>query len=406
MTMLRLTLASAGVLVCAARLAAQSTFQGIGFLPAAAHYSYPLDISGDGSTVAGAATDTNSAGQPVRWRQATGVVSLGEIPGVWSLQANGESISVSHDGSVVVGSSPGPAAREAFRWTQATGMVGLGNLGGVPNSAAYGERCSDNGSVVVGTGDYTFGTTGILSGEAFRWTQATGMVGLGQMATSGLLYTSAKGCSADGSVVVGYGTTDQGWEAFRWTQATGMVALGDHPGGAVDSAAISCTADGNTIVGWILTDTRYEPATWTQATGWVSLGTLPVMGLDNFAADCTPDGSVVVGACNIAYGGLQGQEFSGQAFIWDAASGMRDIKEQLLLRDVNAVVGWSLFVAAGVSADGTTIAGVGLNPQGEYEGWVAHLEGSSTCYPDCNGDGQLSVADFGCFQTKYVLGCP
>ena len=27
-------------------------------------------------------------------------------------------------------------------------------------------------------------------------------------------------------------------------------------------------------------------------------------------------------------------------------------------------------------------------------------------YADCNGDGQLSVADFGCFQTKYVIGCP
>ena len=27
-------------------------------------------------------------------------------------------------------------------------------------------------------------------------------------------------------------------------------------------------------------------------------------------------------------------------------------------------------------------------------------------YADCNGDGILTVADFGCFQTKFVLGCP
>ncbi|MFM9994603.1 MAG: hypothetical protein ACKVU4_02255 [Phycisphaerales bacterium] len=26
------------------------------------------------------------------------------------------------------------------------------------------------------------------------------------------------------------------------------------------------------------------------------------------------------------------------------------------------------------------------------------------CYPDCNGTGTLTVADFGCFQGKYVLG--
>jgi hypothetical protein len=28
------------------------------------------------------------------------------------------------------------------------------------------------------------------------------------------------------------------------------------------------------------------------------------------------------------------------------------------------------------------------------------------CYADCNGDGVLNLADFGCFQTKYALGDP
>ena len=30
----------------------------------------------------------------------------------------------------------------------------------------------------------------------------------------------------------------------------------------------------------------------------------------------------------------------------------------------------------------------------------------STCYPDCNGDGQINLSDFGCFQTKFALGDP
>ena len=30
----------------------------------------------------------------------------------------------------------------------------------------------------------------------------------------------------------------------------------------------------------------------------------------------------------------------------------------------------------------------------------------TVCYPDCNADGALTVADFGCFQTKFVLGDP
>ncbi len=28
------------------------------------------------------------------------------------------------------------------------------------------------------------------------------------------------------------------------------------------------------------------------------------------------------------------------------------------------------------------------------------------CYPDCNSDNQLTIADFGCFQTQFVAGDP
>jgi hypothetical protein len=28
------------------------------------------------------------------------------------------------------------------------------------------------------------------------------------------------------------------------------------------------------------------------------------------------------------------------------------------------------------------------------------------CYPDCTNDGALTVADFGCFQTRFVAGYP
>ena len=58
-------------------------------------------------------------------------------------------------------------------------MQALGDLsGGVFTSLAFGV--SDNGLVVVGQGDSARGAVG--SGrEAFRWTQAGGMVGLGDL---------------------------------------------------------------------------------------------------------------------------------------------------------------------------------------------------------------------------------
>jgi hypothetical protein len=48
-----------------------------------------------------------------------------------------------------------------------------------------------------------------------------------------------------------------------------------------------------------------------------------------------------------------------------------------------------------------------------FRGWqVDHVRvrtesvACDSCYPDCNEDGGLSVADFGCFQTRFVQGDP
>ncbi len=34
------------------------------------------------------------------------------------------------------------------------------------------------------------------------------------------------------------------------------------------------------------------------------------------------------------------------------------------------------------------------------------VAGEAPCYPDCNGVGGLTIADFGCFQTRFVAGDP
>ena len=54
--------------------------------------------------------------------------------------------------------------------------------------------------------------------------------GLGNL--GGISFASyADGVSADGSVVVGRDANADGDQAFRWTEAGGMVGLGDLPGG-------------------------------------------------------------------------------------------------------------------------------------------------------------------------------
>ena len=37
---------------------------------------------------------------------------------------------------------------------------------------------------------------------------------------------------------------------------------------------------------------------------------------------------------------------------------------------------------------------------------TVHEGEGSSCYPDCTGDGVLTVSDFGCFQTRFAAGDP
>ena len=254
--------------------------------------------------------------------QAASFQGLGDLPGgIFHSLAYG----VSANGSVVVGRGNSANGFEASRWTQATGMVGLG--GGV----AYGV--SADGSVVVGQ-------SGGGGFQAFRWTQGTGMVGLGDFA-GGPFSSEALAVSADGSVVVGYGWNANGPEAFRWTQATGMVGLGDLPGGLFSSLAFEVSADGSVVVGGGISTNGSEAFRWTQAIGMVGLGDLAGGTFSSEALAVSADGSVVVGFGNSANG--------GEAFRWTQGTGM------VGLGDLPGGIFYSY--ATGVSADGSVVVG-------------------------------------------------
>jgi probable HAF family extracellular repeat protein len=332
-------------------IARAASFQGLGYLPGGGFfYSNALGVSGDGSVVVGQSYSANGA-EAFRWTTSGGMVGLGFLPGgESSSQANG----VSGDGSVVVGYSDFANGAEAFRWTTSGGMVGLGFLpGGFYNSSpAYGV--SGDGSVVVGI------STSISTSyfEAFRWTTSGGMVGLGFLPSSGDPYNNrsgALGVSGDGSVVVGY----SGEQAFRWTTSEGMVGLGFLPGGN-SSFARGVSGDGSVVVG----NSGQQAFRWTTSGGMVGLGFLPG-GFYSQANGVSDDGSVVVGYSNSAN--------EGGAFRWTTSGGMRNLQDVLTTDFGLNLTGWELSEANGISADGLTIVGVGTNPSGHNEAWIARL---------------------------------
>src|SRR5262249_3403546 len=102
---------------------------------------------------------------------------------------------------------------------------GLGFLPGDNRSSARGWN--GNGTVGVGT---SFGVSGgqfVAGGHAFRWVNGT-MTGLGFL-PGGINQSAAFGVNADGTVVVGRTTYPGAFtspRAFRWTAASGMVGLG------------------------------------------------------------------------------------------------------------------------------------------------------------------------------------
>jgi autotransporter-associated beta strand protein/probable HAF family extracellular repeat protein len=264
--------------------------------------SRALGVSGDGSVVVGQSYFSSSETyKAFRWTASTGMTGLGTLPGDNGSAAN----AISADGSVIVGFSyniatnPGPQA--AFRWTQSGGMTGLGFLPGMDHSIATAVNA--NGSVIVGN-SYTFSTTGgVNPNEAFRWTNSTGMVGLGYL--PGGVVSIATGVSADGSVVVGQSFIGDDNQAFRWTQSLGMQSIagilsanGDSVGMQLNFAS-GVSADGITIVG-SGTVAFGDLGAWVARIPINAFALLDMQGVDHALGSLVWGGTVTNSGSNLA----------------------------------------------------------------------------------------------------------
>jgi probable HAF family extracellular repeat protein len=297
---------------------------------------------------------------------------------------------VSADGATVVGEYNGAGGTLGFIWTQANGMVNLGNLG-TNYTIAYG--ISGDGNVVVGqsyNGAYT---------RAFRWTQGGGMVDLGHLGGG---YSIAYGASFDGSVIAGHSFNGSANEAFRWTQAGGMVSIGVIAGGSY-SLSSGISANGSVIVGESDSGSGFVRAfRWTQAGGMVDLGSFSG-GIFSRARGVSADGSTVVGISE------NGSNYS--AFRWTQAGGMVSL---------GAMPGGNYSEAFAVSADGSVVVGDGNTASGtrafrwtQAEGMVAlgTLGGNFSRAYGVSADGsvvvgmsQLANGDFRAFlYTNRVM---
>lgn len=325
-------------------------FLGIGDLPGGYSDSVAYGVSADGTVVVGY-SNSEFGMEGFRWTPSNGMIGLGFS----------RAFASNTDGSCIVGYQQIAGGAEPVLWKQ-RGVTGLGRWPGV-DSYPCGEALSisADGSVVVGS----YGPLSGLNGVAFRWTLREGISVL-QARAGGPLHGELRDVSADGEVGVGVLRHQSGQsEAFRWSAADGIIMLGTLPGDT-QSIAHAISADGRVIVGCSEgIDSR--AFLWTRETGMIPLGKLNSISRNSMARSVNADGSVIVGQC---YG-----ESGLEAFIWDAYRGIRSLHKVLLddFAPSNSLHGWKLLAATAVSDDGSVVVGYGFNPSGNREAWLARL---------------------------------
>jgi probable HAF family extracellular repeat protein len=321
-----------------------------------------LSVSADGSVVVGTQfNDAANTDNAVVWRNGV-ITKLGTLGGKRST-----AYGVSADGRVVVGAADGPQSEFfAFRWTGGT-MVSLGVIPESKGFASAAFAASADGSVIVGN------SQGAIAGrQPFRWVKSRGM-DAGTMisldAKDGSKGT-ARSTNADGSIVVGQvlvtgGQFDE--VAFRWVggQRTLLGTLGGR-----SSNASATNADGSVVVGFSKNQRgRQEAFRWVNGVmtglGHMSPGDSEFNG--STANAVSADGNIVIG------NSFGGRAEDAHVFRWTPTEGMQSVRLMLEAAGVR-LTDWQLGSVTGVSADGRVLVGHGQDSAGDDRAWRVILD--------------------------------
>ena len=110
--------------------------------------------------------------------------------------------------------------------------------------------------------------------------------------------------SADGSVVVGRSVSEFGEEAFRWTEAEGMLGLSDLPDGWFQSDALAVSADGSVVVGFGNSSADTEAFRWNRANDlWTERNINDDFGLTGYTTPSIDIGSMKLQDGNVGFYG-------------------------------------------------------------------------------------------------------
>jgi uncharacterized membrane protein len=302
----------------------------------------PYGASGDGSRVTG-----YTLMQYFLWTAGGGLTGIGGTPpgnGV------GGTPRISNDGSRVAGTDRNPASgkTEMSYYTVATGTwTHLGGIGGMTDQEiSSGWGISGDGRSIVGLGWVSAG-----SAHAIQWREGGSVMDLGSTVTG--RSSRANAVNQDGSVVAGWQDATTGFrQGVVWVG--GVQTLISVPGtGAPLSEASAVSASGQWVVGsGSVADN--QAWRWSAAGGVEFLGNIFDPAWRGFATAISGDGDRIVGFYRDNGSPI------GEGFLWTPSGGMVNLTDYVHSLGIDTG-GVSLVDPLAISADGSTIVGVGLS---------------------------------------------
>jgi uncharacterized membrane protein len=411
-----LALAGAVGLTATAPVAMAQTFKIIPQLSGGTGGNASAFIAGYGQFIVGDSDSANTAGEGVaegyrfdRFADpSTALVSTGSFSAdAFESHATG----ICADGAFVVGTSLVPVMSgaqsgnqpRAFYWSQFGGLYNIG-ISGAPSGdlgSSYAYALSGDGGTAVGA--TTTATSSVL--QAFRWQGVVNVL----PALPGDGPSIARAVSFNGFAVVG----ESAGLPFRWTNSGGAGTTSQIPAllGAPDGGGVAFGLNmaGSVVVGSITSPTLMDSSTgtpipqrtafrWTTS-GTQSLGALPSSGSQySEAVGVSSSGLVVVGNSRTA-GTLSGGAVN-EPFVWSPRWGMLKLSTMLggaLPQNI------ALTSASGVSFDGRTISGSGLDTITRKPlAFVATIP--PYCVADHNDNGVVEVQDIFDFLNDWLNG--
>lgn len=193
------------------------------------------------------------------WTPAGGVQAL--VPPAGFAETDPSFGAISSDGSVSAGvlsntTSDGAYLEEqAYRWTRARGVQGLGYLSGGERSSA--DAITSDGTMILGASATAIAPIDIAYGDIFVWTEADGMLDMGRpYIYQQLVYgIGVSGVSDDGSVATAGGgqlpyiMNVAAKYFFNFNDLLVAAGLADETDGWNDFILAGITQDGNTVYG-------------------------------------------------------------------------------------------------------------------------------------------------------------